>query len=61
MKKVFEIFLYAVAISVFMTFCYGAYLLERKINWNLMYDGKTVDTICQMVKPEYLINVEDCE
>jgi len=39
----------------------GIYFIKRWWNYNLGYESQVTDTICVMVKPEALINPEDCK
>lgn len=40
---------------------FGLHSLSKTINWNLMYKDHAVELVCEMVKPEHLINPEDCK
>jgi hypothetical protein len=36
------------------------YQFDREWNYSRAYEGKVQETICEMVKPEYLKNPKDC-
>jgi len=40
---------------------YGGWHLKRWFNWTYGYGSDVTEAICVMVKPEALINPEDCK
>jgi len=41
-------------IFVFAAIIFGVWLLKREVNYNLLYEAKVKNNICEMVKKEYL-------
>ena len=50
-----------VGISLVCALFYGMFQLKRWWNYKWGYQNQVSETICEMVKPEYLINPEDCK
>lgn len=40
---------------------YGAWKLQRWWHWNWGYEANVVETVCDMVKPEYLTDPSKCK
>jgi len=38
----------------------GCYQVKRAWNYNMGYERQVTDTVCKMVKPEFLVNPDDC-
>lgn len=38
----------------------GCYQVKRAWNYNMGYESQVTDTVCKMVKPESLVNPDDC-
>jgi len=53
MKKSWIPYIFGALLAPFVI--YGAWELGRKINYSLAYEDMVIETICKMVKPEYLI------
>jgi len=47
-------------IAVIGILAFGLHSLGKTINWNMMYKGHATSLICEMVKPEHLVNPENC-
>lgn len=53
----------ALVIGFFILFAAGTYLsyaFKRSWNYNWAYKSRVEQTVCEMVKPEYLIDPNDC-
>lgn len=46
---------------VLIPILYGGWHLKRWFNWSFGYSNDTKTIVCEMVKPEYLKNPEDCK
>lgn len=46
---------------VLVPLAYGGWHLKRWFNYEFGYGADVQQTVCQMVKPEYLKNPKDCE
>jgi len=51
-----EIVLGASVLVIVGLIIYGLYNLNRWVNWELGYESEVVETICAMIKPEYIID-----
>lgn len=40
---------------------FGLHSLSKTVNWNMMYKDHAISLVCEMVKPEYLVNPEECK
>ena len=40
---------------------FGLHSPSKTVNWNLMYKGRVTELVCEMVKPEHLVNSEQCK
>lgn len=40
---------------------YGGFKLQRWFHWNWGYESQVVETVCEMVNPEYLIDPSKCK
>jgi len=40
---------------------YFAWTIGREINYTFAYEAQVKESICEMVKPEYLINPSECK
>lgn len=58
-KILLSLIIAGVVIFLFLLI-YGGYLLKRQWNYNFGYETKVKETVCEMVKPEYLNKPEDC-
>lgn len=43
-----------IAVAVFLAFGYGMWQLKRTINYSWSYESQVRDTVCEIVKPEYV-------
>ena len=39
----------------------GLHNLGKTLTWNMMYKDHAISLVCEMVKPEYLVNPEQCK
>ncbi len=49
------------AILVIALLSYGGYHLKRWWNYTWGYESQVTTTVCQMVKPEYLVDPSKCK
>ena len=49
-----------VGLAIILSLGYGAWHLKRWWNYTWGYQSQVTETVCEMVKPEYLINPEKC-
>lgn len=61
MNNVFQVVGGIIAVVIFIIFCYWMFLLEKDMNWNMMYGDKATELVCEMVKPEYLKDPDVCK
>lgn len=50
-------------LGIFLLIClvsYAGYQFNRWWNYSWSYESKVQETVCEMVKPEYLKNPEQC-
>lgn len=50
-----------VAVVVFAVIAWGAWKFQRSWNYSWAYENFVRGTICEMVKPEYLKNPQQCK
>lgn len=48
-------------IAVVGVIAFGLHSLSKTFNWNMMYKDHATSLICEMVKPEHLVNPELCK
>ena len=48
-------------IAVIGIIAFGLGSLDKTITWNMMYKDHAISLICEMVKPEHLVNPEQCK
>lgn len=51
----------AVILVVVGILAYGLHKLGKTPTWNMMYKDHAISLICEMVKPEHLVNPEQCK
>ncbi len=56
-----DIGVYLMLFAVVMLISIGGWFGTRWINWHYGYSDLTKSTICEMVKPEALVDPSDCE
>jgi hypothetical protein len=56
-----DIFTVVLSIILIVTLTVGGYFIKRWWNMFWYYGDATKEIVCEMVKPEYLKNKEDCE
>jgi len=44
----------ALAVALLLTFVVSMYSIARKINYSISYEKMVKETICEIVKPEYI-------
>lgn len=50
-----DVIIYLVVFAVVVALGVAGWYLKREINAWLFYDGATKEVVCEMVKPEYLV------
>lgn len=60
-KSDWKIIWYAIIVVVLVIgIPVGCYQAKRAWNYNMGYESQVTDTVCEMVKPESLVNPDDC-
>jgi hypothetical protein len=52
--------IYLSAFVVVVALSVGMFYVKRSWNYYWGYENETVETICEMVKPEYLVDEDKC-
>lgn len=57
----FKMFLVGGVITlIIFSFIYGIYQWNRSWNYKFGYESRVKETVCEMVKPEYLKSPDEC-
>lgn len=59
MKNIYKVITYFILIFIILlttaAAIYGIYYLRKTVNYSILYEDKVEETVCRMVKPEYLV------